>query len=137
MSKHFAELTVACPRCGQVAQRVFIAEAASLELKTSDATSCSSCLLAIEQDGNELTDDARRAFYSLEGCWSLVVTQLGPRRLEALRVLQTFLGVNPLEVKQMLQDAKSIITGTLVEIERITVPLSGLGASFVLNEISP
>jgi hypothetical protein len=93
-------------------------------------------MLAEEADGDELTEEARNAFYAAEGRWSARIRDLGPRRVEAMRVFRALRGESPGEVSRFVTELVPIIEeATLVEIECVVLALEGVGAEVLLSRL--
>ncbi len=105
-----------------------MAKGSDAGLSLSTSFRCSSCLLTVEADGAEITDEAREAFYRAEGRWSVRLRALGPRSVEVLRVLRGELGQSPQAILRMARDAQPITTGTRVEVDRMAGLLMRAGA---------
>jgi hypothetical protein len=129
MTMHLAKAVARCPRCGIDAFRTFIATPNRGELRVSSSFSCPSCSFAEEAHGSELSNEARSAFYSTEGKWLLQINDLGPRRLDAMRVLRTTFDGTPAELTAIISRGQPLIVGTLIEIECLEEPLTEIGVS--------
>ena len=93
---------------------------------------CPSCLLTVEADGAEITDEAREAFFRAEGRWSVRLRALGPRSVEVLRVLRGELGQSPQAILRISRGTQPITTGTRVEVDRMAALLTRAGADVEL-----
>lgn len=107
----------------------FTAESLVDGIRVSRSMSCGGCGLAQKADGDELTDDARAAFYAAEGRWSLSIDTPGPRRTDLLKHLREILDAEPADAIKLLRDRRPVATGTLVEIEMFELALNALGAT--------
>lgn len=136
MSRHVVATDVTCPRCGSSAERIYVAEARSSGLRFSSSLTCRSCSLAEEEDGPELTKEARSAFYQSEGRWTACVCDLGPRRTEALQVLRTLRNETPAELARLVRAREPIVEGALVEVEQAEDLLKAVGADVVLSRLA-
>jgi hypothetical protein len=136
MSRHVAVVLIQCMRCGALAQRTYVAHSGANGLRLSSSLSCASCSLAEESDGPELTEDARRAFYASEGRWSAQVSDLGPRRADALHVLRLFRRATPTEIISMVNQGTSILDGALVEVEQVEEMLKQIGGKVILARLT-
>ena len=119
MGRHVVSVMVACPRCGARGEKTYVAEARSDKIRFSTSFRCGVCGFAEESDGPSLTDDARAEFLRVEGLWTVSIRELGPRRVEAVRLLQSLLQTSPAEVARVVREGVPIFEGALVEAERI------------------
>lgn len=128
MGHHTTNDAVACPRCAALAERTHVAQSRQGVLRAHESLRCSACGLAQEVDGSELSDSAREAFYSQEGCWSTVLRDPGLRRMEVIGMLRRLVPATLAELKRMVDSQLPLVEGTLVEIERVTEMLESAGA---------
>ena len=92
---------------------------------------CVACGLHEESDDDELTDEARNAFYAAEGRWSLVLDEPGDRVTEAMRVLQRLLSIDARDLLVAVRERRPLVVGAMVELDRVSDALEPLGARFV------
>ena len=135
MSSHLVRVPIKCSRCGIDAYRTDIAKSEIGELVVNYSFACPNCSLALAGHGPELFEETRKAFYVLEGKWSLHIADLGTRRLEALRVLHSILGVSPVELMGVVRDRRPLVEGTLVEVERVEELLARVGVQLVKSRL--
>src|SRR5690348_589734 len=135
MKKHIAVVERVCPRCSATAQRTYIAESSTRGLRVSSSLLCPTCSLTEESHGPELPDDARDAFYALEGRWSLQVVGLANPQSGVLQVLRKLSTRSPGELMRSIRDKQPIIVGTLVEIEQAEAMLGEAGANVAVHRL--
>ncbi len=120
--------TVRCPRCGTAGTEAYSLHGRRYELRFTASFKCNNCSYGLEADGSEVPDDVRALFYEAEGRWTATVRSLGPRRVEALRVLRALLGATPAEILRLLQEGRPVAEGTLAEVEAAQELLAEAGA---------
>src|ERR1043165_1430076 len=136
MSDHIVQMSITCPQCGRKAIRTYLAKADANGLQLYCSAACSNCSFAEEAHGPELTEDARCAFYAAEGRWSLVLVDVGPRRIDVLSALRSVYDYTPMEAMRVLGEGTLIIEGALVEVERLEAALSEAGADLARHRLS-
>ncbi|HEY0992578.1 MAG TPA: hypothetical protein VGD80_36240 [Kofleriaceae bacterium] len=114
---------------------MYIAEPKGHRLRFSASFRCASCSSALEADGPELVEEARRAFLAAEGRWSLHVHDLGPRPVETLRVLRAALPGTPSAIAKIVRERKPLVEGTLVELEGLELMLEEAGAGVGMTRL--
>lgn len=129
MSAHATIVIEPCPDCSQPHEVRYRTLIYAGVFRFSASSRCARCGHALEVDGDALTPEARRAFYAAEGRWSLVVSSLGPKGAQALKVLRQFLDQPASSIMQLVKSGQPIVTGALAEIEPLEVSLIGAGAS--------
>lgn len=136
MSSHLVRVSIKCSRCGIDTYRTDIAKSEMGKLVVNSSFVCPNCSLALEAYGPELFEETRKAFYLLEGKWSLHIADLGKHRLEALRVLHSILGGSPAELIEVVRDRSPLVEGTLVEVERVEELLARVGVLLVKSRLT-
>jgi hypothetical protein len=128
MTRHVVTQAVVCSRCGSAGERVWVVRPSPRGLRFSESFRCEDCGDAYEADGPELPKEARRAFIDAEGAWSLLLRDLGPRRLEVLGALRNALGLMPADTLRLASAGRSVLDGALVEVEQLESVLAAAGA---------
>jgi hypothetical protein len=79
--------------------------------------------------------EAREAFYGSEGRWALFVCELGPRPVDALRVLCAALPITRSEVMEIVRERRPARDGALAELEGLEAMLEEVGAEVELRRL--
>ena len=126
MGRHTVTESTTCPQCHADAKLVHVATTGE-RLRLSSTLECTDESHRYVADYAELTDDARAAFYRVEGRWALTVRDLGPNRISALRILRSRLGATPEAIGRQIRESEPICSGTLAEVEQLADHLEPVG----------
>src|SRR5690242_1791385 len=121
MSRRTVTMSVPCPQCGASATEHVSAstDVARARLRVGIGFTCTGCGAVSEADAGEISDDQRAAFVASKGRWVLHVTELGPRRLDALAAIKTTVGITRGELMGFIRSNEPIATGARIEVELI------------------
>jgi len=125
----------ACPDCGASARVTIGAQSAKGELRYFESLRCPGCGCQQEADGRELDDDIRNALCAVHGRWSARVRDLGPDHPGALLALRRHLGLTPAEALHVVREARPIVHGALVEVERVQAQLEPAGIQLAIDRL--
>lgn len=136
MTGHFVRGALPCHRCGSDAQTHVSARIRNGEIHSSGGEYCAHCGMAQEWDGGELDDELRELFCEQEGRWAVFLDDLGADRVAALRVLRDLLDCQPSDLPPLLRSSAPLLTGALVEVERLHGVLTATGASCRIERVA-